>query len=131
MNLGEPVALEGILDRHDDSWRAQPYEDEHRRPWVGEAVDELARTIMRNINCAAAVTPINLLSLALLAMPRQALPEEDLVRQLELYRRLLAAFPYSDRVTVTGLTGAQMIDYGVELKLIERESAARSARSCA
>ncbi len=124
VNLGEPVPLGQILDRHDRGWRAQPYDDEHRRPWVGEAVDELARTIMRNINCAAAVTPINLLSLALLAMPRQALPEEDLVRQLELYRRLLEAFPYSDRVCLTRLSGAQMIDYGIELRLITRESQA-------
>jgi glycerol-3-phosphate O-acyltransferase len=41
---------------------------------------------MRNINAAAAVTPINLLAIVLLAMPRQGLPEADLVRQLELYR---------------------------------------------
>ena len=124
VNLGEPVPLERILDRHDDRWRAQPYDDERRPPWVGEAVDELARTVMRNINSAAAVTPINLLSLALLAMPRQALPEEDLVRQLELYRCLLEAFPYGERVSVTQLTGAQMIDYGMELKLITREAQA-------
>ena len=48
-------------------------------------MDELARAIMRNINAAAAVTPINLLALALLATPRQALLEADAARQLELY----------------------------------------------
>jgi glycerol-3-phosphate O-acyltransferase len=124
VNLGEPVALQQVLDRHEATWRTQPYDDERRPAWVGAAVDELARTIMRNINGAAAVTPINLLSLALLAMPRQALPAQDLVRQLELYRSLLAACPYSDRVTVTELSGAQMIDYGIELKLITRDSQA-------
>jgi glycerol-3-phosphate O-acyltransferase len=76
---------------------------------------------MRNINSAAAVTPINLLALALLAMPRQALPEGDLARQLELYRSLLTSFPYSDRVTVTTLSGPEMIDYGRSLRVIERE----------
>ena len=45
--------------------------------------------IMRNINAAAAVTPINLLAVTLLAAPRQALPEPDLQRQLELYLALL------------------------------------------
>jgi glycerol-3-phosphate O-acyltransferase len=67
------------------------------------------------------VTPINLLALALLATPRQALPEADLMRQLELYRSLLTTFPYSNRVTVTGLSGDEMIAYGLALRLIERE----------
>ena len=66
-----------------------------RLPWVNAAVDELAQRIMRNINAAAAVTPINLLAVTLLATPRQTLPEPDLVRQLELYQSLLKAFPYS------------------------------------
>jgi glycerol-3-phosphate O-acyltransferase len=122
VNLGEPIPLDAVLDRHDAGWRTQRFDDDTRSPWVGPAVEELAGTIMRHINAAAAVTPINLLALALLAMPRQALPEADLVRQLELYRSLLELFPYSDRVTVTRLTGAQMIDYGIDLKLITREA---------
>jgi glycerol-3-phosphate O-acyltransferase len=40
---------------------------------------------MRNINAAAAVSPINLLAVVLLATPRQALPEQDLIRQVDLY----------------------------------------------
>ena len=124
VNLGEPIQLARILDRHDANWRTQPFDDEHRRPWVSAAVDELAVTIMRNINSAAAVTPVSLLALALLSMPRQALPEADLVRQLQLYRALLEAFPYSDRVSVAPLTGAQMIEHGIELKLITRDAQA-------
>jgi glycerol-3-phosphate O-acyltransferase len=52
------------------------------------------------INAAAAVTPINLVAMAMLATPRQALPE-TVVRQLELYQRLLREAPYSPLVTVT------------------------------
>jgi glycerol-3-phosphate O-acyltransferase len=76
---------------------------------------------MRNINSAAAATPVNLLAVTLLAMPRQALPCGDLVRQLELYRSLLRDFPYSDRVTVTPLGGEQMVAYGESLRLVTRE----------
>lgn len=122
VNLGQPIPLEAILDRHGGQWRTQRFDDDPRTPWVGHAVAELAVTIMRNINSAAAVTPINLLALALLAMPRQALSEGDLVRQLELYRALLVEFPYGERVSVTPLSGSGMIDYGVELKLITREA---------
>jgi len=121
VNLGEPVALAAILDRHEARWRERRFADETRALWLARAVDELAERIMRNINAAAAVTPVNLLALALLAMPRQALPEPDLMRQLELYRSLLTTFPYSNRVTVTALSGEEMIAYGLTLRLIERE----------
>jgi glycerol-3-phosphate O-acyltransferase len=121
VNLGEPIALSEVLDRHDGQWRGQRFDEDTSAAWVGRAVDELAGAIMRNINSAAVVTPVNLLALALLSMPRQALPEADLVRQLELYRALLGRFPYGDRVAVTALSGAQMIDYGIELKMISRE----------
>ena len=106
VNLGEPIALASILDRHERRWRERRFDDDKRAAWLAAAVDELAERIMRNINAAAAVTPINLLALALLAMPRQALPEADLARQLELYRSLLISLPYSNRVTVTGLSGS-------------------------
>ncbi len=121
VNLGEPIALAEILDRHERHWRTRRFDDETRAPWLAAAVDELAERIMRNINSAAAVTPINLLALALLATPRQALPETDLVGQLELYRSLLTSFPYSNRVTVTTLSGTEMLAYGQSLRLIERE----------
>jgi len=122
VNLGEPIALAEVLDRHDADWRAGRSPDEElRMPWVGAVVDELAMTIMRNINSAAAVTPINLLAVTLLATPRQALPEVELVRQIELYRALLQGFPYSDRVTLTGLSGAEMIAYGQSMKVLTRQ----------
>ncbi|MBV8144202.1 MAG: glycerol-3-phosphate 1-O-acyltransferase PlsB [Gammaproteobacteria bacterium] len=121
VNLGEPIALSEILDRHDAAWRTRRFDDDTRLPWLAAAVDELAERIMRHINSAAAVTPVNLLALALLAMPRLALPEADLVRQLELYRSLLGSFPYSNRITVTALSGSEMLAYGESLRLIERE----------
>lgn len=121
VNLGEPIALAGILDAYERDWRQAHFEDETRTPWVAAAVDELAGRIMRNINSAAAATPVNLLAVSLLAMPRQALPLADLVRQLELYRALLRDFPYSERVTVTALSGEQMVAYGESLRLVTRE----------
>ncbi len=122
VNLGEPIALDALLDAHHTAWRAERFEDDIRSPWVAGAVAALADTIMRNINSAAAVTPINLIAVTLLGMPRQALPEADLVRQLELYQALLGSCPYSDRVTLTSLSGAQMISHGIALQQIYREA---------
>jgi glycerol-3-phosphate O-acyltransferase len=121
VNLGEPIALEDVLDRHDGEWRRRKFDDEARAPWIAVAVDDLAGRIMRNINAAAAVTPINLLAIILLAMPRQALPEADLARQIELYRALLRGSPYSDRVTITDLSGAAIIAYGEAMKVVQRQ----------
>lgn len=121
VNIGEPIALADILERYDPQWRRRPFEDDVRAPWIGAAVETLAGQIMRNINAAAAVTPINLLAIILLAMPRQALPEADLGRQIDLYRALLRGLPHGDRVTVTDLSGAEIIAYGEAMKVVQRQ----------
>ncbi|HJS89197.1 MAG TPA: glycerol-3-phosphate 1-O-acyltransferase PlsB [Steroidobacteraceae bacterium] len=121
VNLGEPIALEQVLERYDSDWRSRAFEDEIRAPWIAAAVETLAGQIMRNINAAAAVTPINLLAIILLAMPRQALPAADLERQIELYRALLRGSPYGDRITITDLSGAGIIAYGEAMKVVQRQ----------
>jgi glycerol-3-phosphate O-acyltransferase len=122
VNLGEPIPLAAILDRYQPDWRSQKFEEDTRLPWVNHAVDDLATLVMRNINSAAAATPIGLLAMTLLATPRQALPEADLLRQVDLYRAMQRDFPYSDRVTVTGMTGTEMVEYGLSMKVISRQS---------
>ena len=77
--------------------------------------------INTEINAAAAVTPINLVAMAMLATPRQALPEVDLVRQVELYQRLLRDAPYSPLVTVTPDSGRQIVAYAEAFGLLERQ----------
>jgi glycerol-3-phosphate O-acyltransferase len=122
VNLGEPILLGELLDRYDPDWRTRVIEDDTRIPWVGTAVDDLASTIMRHINAAAAVTPINLLAITLLATPRLALPRTDLLRQMDLYRELLRSFSYSDRVTVTSMSAAEILAYGQSMKTVSVEA---------
>ena len=121
VNLGEPIKLAELLDRYDADWRTRVVEDDTRVPWVGAAVDDLASTIMRHINAAAAVTPINLLAITLLATPRLALPKTDLLRQMDLYRELMRCFSYSDRVTVTSMSAAEILAYGQSMKTVSLE----------
>jgi len=120
VNVGEPIRLNDLLDGQLPHWRDQRFDDDTRLPAVNSLVSELANSIMRGINAAAAVTPINLLATTLLASPRGALPETALLRQLELYLKLLRSLPYSPRVTVTDATPAEMVVYGEALKLISR-----------
>jgi glycerol-3-phosphate O-acyltransferase len=118
VNLGEPIRLDAVLDGFDPDWRSRLIDDDTRVPWVGNAVDQLASSIMRNINSAAAVTPINLLAVTLLATPRLALPKAELLRQMDLYRELLRGFAYSNRVTVTALTATEIVSYGQSMKTV-------------
>ena len=120
VNVGEPIRLNDMLDAALPSWREQRFEDDTRLPAVNALVSDLAQAIMRGINSAAAVTPINLLATTLLASPRGALPESGLLLQLELYLKLLRTSPYSARITVTDATPAEIVDYGETLKIISR-----------
>jgi glycerol-3-phosphate O-acyltransferase len=122
VNLGQPIALDELLCRHNPDWRsAAPESSESRPGWISDAIGELASRINIEINAAAAVTPINLVAMAILATPRQALPEAALVRQLELYQLLLRDAPYGPLVTITTDSGAQMIRYAEAMGVLERQ----------
>ncbi|HWG76494.1 MAG TPA: glycerol-3-phosphate 1-O-acyltransferase PlsB, partial [Steroidobacteraceae bacterium] len=123
INLGEPIFLDTLLERHAPGWRERQFDDQNRPPWVVALVDELALSIMRNINAAATVTPINLLAVILLATPRQALLEADLLRQIDTLVAVLRAIPYSERVTIAHEQARRTVDHGVELGVVLRELA--------
>ncbi|MCS6948364.1 MAG: 1-acyl-sn-glycerol-3-phosphate acyltransferase [Steroidobacteraceae bacterium] len=120
VNIGEPIHLDALLERHRPGWRAERHADESRAGWLVPLVDELAQAIMCNINSAAAVTPINLLGTILLATPRLTMLYDDLIRQLQVCVALLRALAYGPRVTMTTLTAEQIVDYGVAMRVIER-----------
>ena len=122
VNIGEPIALNAKLDMHAPDWRAVPFDDDTRAGWISRTVDDVAQHVMCNINAAAAVTPINLLAIALLATPRLAMPEADLLRQVQFYLDLLRGMPYSERVTVTPMTAVQIVGYGIDLQVITRQA---------
>jgi glycerol-3-phosphate O-acyltransferase len=123
VNFGEPIALDGLLDRHCPEWRASlPQDPELSAPWIGAAVSELAMRINAGINSAAAVTPINLVAMAVLATPRQAMAEADLIRLLDRYRALLREAPYGPLVTLTPMNGAQMAGYAQAMGMLVRHS---------
>ena len=117
VSFGEPIALAEHLDRHVPAWQATRVEA--RPAWLGDAVDSLAAAIQARVNATAAISPVALLGLALLSAPRQAMPEAELVRQLDLYRRLAERAPYSKDVWCTPLDGAAIVAYGHSMGLVE------------
>ena len=120
VSYAEPIELDEVLDRHaPQGWRQM--EDADGKPeWFGAVVDEVAQRIQENINRAADVNPINLLALCLLATPKFAMSEADLIAQIDLLKALLNAAPYSERVTTTSLSGPEVVAYGEEVGVLTR-----------
>ncbi len=122
LNFGEPIELTPMLDAASAQWRAVGGDPDAKPEWLGSVVDRLAEQIQVNINRAADVNPINLLALALLATPKHAMAEADLLTQLELSKALIEELPYSDRVTLTPMDPAGIIAYGEQMGWIRRVS---------
>ncbi len=120
LNFGEPIELSPLLDAASADWRKGSPDQDAKPEWLRGVVDQLAEQIQININRAADVNPINLLALVLLATPKHAMAESDLLSQLDLGKTLLEQLPYSDRVTLTSMNPASIIAYGEQMGWIER-----------
>ncbi|MGW8367187.1 MAG: glycerol-3-phosphate 1-O-acyltransferase PlsB, partial [Gammaproteobacteria bacterium] len=122
VNFGEPLKLDDLLDEQRKGWRTEKHEYDRRPPWLSPLVEELGIEIQQRVNAAAAVGPVNLLGLVLLATPRQAMLESDLIAQLELYKSMLRRLQYSPWVTVSAESGAEIIAYGEKINAISRRA---------
>ncbi len=111
VSFGEPIHLDAVLDRMRADWRNHDVEQFFRPAWIEQAVASLGRDIMIAINEAAIANPVSLVALILLTMPKQAIVEIELRKQLALYLRLLDAAPYSPRAGHTALEPAQIIEH--------------------
>lgn len=119
VSFGEPIHLQSLLEATTPNWREEARQVE-RPEWFNSTIATLANQIVVNINRTADVNPVNLLAMAMLATPKHAMAEEDLIRQIGLFRHFLEALPYSDRVTATALSATEVIAYGERMKVIER-----------
>ena len=72
VNIAEPIELDDVLHRLQPDWRELPQKDDARPAWLGDVVDTLGVDIMSNINAAAAVTPISLVTVTRSAWPAKA-----------------------------------------------------------
>lgn len=120
VSFGEPVFLDQVLKAHGAD-KIQLCSNEQPLPAdASEAVNTVAQQVMQNINRAAVINPVSLLSLVLLATPKHALDEEVCIKQLDTYRSLAELSPYDERIETTTLSGREIIAYGLKLKLIKR-----------
>lgn len=120
VNFGEPVFLDDLLKQHNAQDIRISKNDEAMPHALSAVVNSTATAILENINRAAVINPVSLLSLILLATPKHTLDEEVCVQQLDIYRNLASQLPYDSRIQITPLSGQEIIAYGLKLKLIKR-----------
>lgn len=122
LSFGEPIFLESVLKARNPAWRQMTIDDDDRPEWLTGAVADLATRIMTHINAAAAVNPLNLLATALLSTPKRAMVEKDLHAQIEVCAELVRKVSYSDLVTVTEMSGAEIAAHGERIGTLQRRS---------
>ena len=121
VSMGEPIFLDDLLNHLDPEWRDTVLENDKRPPWLNTVTENLGQSIMTHINACADVNPVNLLALVLLGTPRHALGEKQLARQISLCKSLLSHKPTPERVTVTQKSAQDIIAYGFEMKILQRQ----------
>ncbi len=119
-NFGDPIFLNDTLDAKQPSWLQDSYDNNQRPDWLRSIVDTTSETIMRCINEAVTVNPVNLVSTALLASNNQSMDEVELSALLETYQSLIESLHYSERLVLTSKTGLEQIERATYLKVVKR-----------
>ncbi len=120
LTFGDAIDLKSYLDQKRPGWREEDHGPDYRPEWTKETVNHLAIEVVTQINKAVALNPINMVSLALLSTPRQAMDERIMAQTLDLYRDLATDMPYSHLATLPEGTGQDWIDYALNMKCVER-----------
>lgn len=119
-SFGTPVMLTHHLDNHNPNWLIQEYDDSHRPGWVKDTVNDIAEHIMVNINRAAHVNTINLVSTVLLATPKQHMDEAQLASMIDIYSSIINSLDYSSKIKVVSLSGTEQVKRAESLKRVKR-----------
>jgi glycerol-3-phosphate O-acyltransferase len=105
LNFGKPIELERFLEASSG----------HRSAMA------LSREVLRRINAAASVNPVNLVALATLSMPTLAIDERQLIEQVNCFRNLINSDAEHHEYQVTKLTGREIVAYVEALGMLARD----------
>lgn len=120
VNVGEPLVLVDYLDREVGDWHHDA--GDARPAWLAPLVGRLGNELCRRINAAAALNPVNLVALVLLATPHHAIEVGLLERQLDLLADLQRHHPGGTHASLPEGSPADWIDDVVALGMVERRA---------
>jgi glycerol-3-phosphate O-acyltransferase len=120
VNFGAPIDLGKFIEATYPNWRNDPQQTHQKNNWVHKATDHLAQNIMIEINRSAIISPVALVSTALLATPRRALTESDLKNFLSVCSRLFADIKVTDAAGYPSQDPQELIDFAEQVSKIQR-----------
>jgi glycerol-3-phosphate O-acyltransferase len=119
LSFGAPIALHAYADEHLPAWREGFSEDSDDRPdGYNQFVRQLADENARRINAAAVANPCGLVATALLASPRGAVSEDEMVEQLGHLAWLLKGEPYSEHLYLPDANPRSVLEWSVPVSRI-------------
>lgn len=119
-NFGTPVMLTQLLDSHHPNWPTQEYDGLNKPEWLKLTVNSVAEQIMVNINRATHVNAVNMVSIVLLATPKQHMDEGQLIAMIDIYSALIRSINYSESIEITPLTAEEQVKRAEKLKRVRR-----------
>lgn len=122
LNFGEPLNLQSFLDSNNIDWRRSSLDKDDRPAWLSNSVSALGDEINRRINAAASVNSVCLVSLTLLATPRQAMDKQELVNHLDMLITLAKSSPYSDYINLPQNSGLDLLKTALKLGMVQELS---------
>ena len=112
VSFGKPIMLADFLATRPDA-----------------AAQSLGTRLLAAVNACATVNAMNLIALATLSMPRQAIEEGALLAQIDLYRDLLRRDADCHDYFVTDMSAADIVRRAEDLQLLQREATRSRDRS--
>ncbi len=122
VNFGSPLFLNDFMEKFNVALNSLPADttEVELDKKTKAMISNIGVKILQNINKSAVINPISLLSLVILSTPNSALDEETCLEQIALYKKIVTDLPYDEDMSVTEMSPQEIIDYGIQLKLVER-----------
>ncbi len=116
-NFGQPLYLNDFLDEQQPDWRDA---NSDKPDWLPVVTNQLADEAITRINEAAHANRVSLVAAAILCAPRQALGDTTLLAQIDFYKELLKAVPYSGETTFDDHEAIDMVEHCEKLGFVEK-----------
>ena len=116
VSFGKPLVLDHLLSGAGDGGRG---------PNSAHSARTLGNDILVAVNAAAVVNATNLVALTTLSMPRQAIDEQALVTQIDLYRDLMRRDADCHDYAVVDVPAEELVSRAERLGWLTREGATR------
>lgn len=118
VNFGEPININHYLSQHQPDWREED-SNQDKPAWLTPMVSSLSNDVMVNINNAAAINAVTLISCILLNTDKQAMIRAELVSSMTSFLRLLQLAPYSPDISLPNCDADALLEHALTLNKFE------------